>query len=270
MKVCMVIGDPIDHSLSPIMHNVGYKALGIEKQFIYKKTKVKIKDLKKFTNSIQESNIRGISLTMPHKIEIMQYLDNIDKVANKIGAVNTIVNDNGALKGYNTDWLGVITPLQKITSLNKKRVALIGAGGAARAVVYGCMKKGAKVTIFNRTIEKGKQISDDFGCSYKSLELLSDLKDYDIIFNATSVGMKPNKDTSPILKEYINPHHIVFDAIYSPHETQLIKDAKDKGAKVIYGIEMLLYQGTAQFELFTNQKAPVDKMREALERTIND
>lgn len=267
-NICLVIGDPIDHSLSPIMHNAGYKALGIDRNFNYKKKLVKIEDLKKFIESLKDSNIRGVSLTMPHKLEALKYLDNIDETAIKIGAVNTIVNNNGLLTGYNTDWLGVVTPIEKITSLKGKKVAIIGAGGAARAAVYGFVKSGSKVTIFNRTIETAKKMAEEFDCSFASFDNLDQIKNMDIIFNATSVGMEPAIKDSPVPKEFLEKTHIVYDAIYAPLQTQLIKEAKNKGAQAIYGLEMLLYQGIAQFELFTNQKAPVEAMRKALQEKI--
>lgn len=265
-KICLVIGDPVNHSLSPLMHNAGYKALRIGDKFIYKKTRVKIEDLKKFINSIRSLQIRGVSLTMPHKLKVMQYLDYIDAIAAKIGAVNTIVNDDGVYKGYNTDWLGIITPLEKITNLYGKKVAILGAGGAAKAAVFGFTKMGARVTIFNRSLDKAKSLADEFLCDFAGFENLAEIKNMDIIFNATALGMKPDVNKSPLPKHFIEKHHIIFDAIYSPYQTRLLKDAKEKGATIIHGIEMLLYQGTAQFELYTGCKAPEDAMRKAVEK----
>lgn len=268
IKVCMVIGDPIEHSLSPVLHNAGYKALGIDNEFIYKKELVKIEDLERFIDSIRDSSIRGVSLTMPHKLEVVKYLDNIDQNALRIGAVNTIVNENGKLYGYNTDWLGVISPLKKISDLKDKKAAIIGAGGAARAAIFGFIKLGSSVTIYNRTIDKAKTLANEFNCNFSGMGNLKDIKKMDIIFNATSLGMGKGINLSPVPENIIQKHHIVFDAVYSPHQTQLLKNAKTKGATIIYGSEMLLYQGIAQFELFTERKAPIQKMREALEMTI--
>lgn len=267
-KVCMVIGDPIEHSLSPVLHNAGYKALGIDKKFVYKKELVKFEDLGKFIDSIKNSDIRGISLTMPHKLKVMKYLDEIDKTAIKIGSVNTVVNDDGKLLGFNTDWLGVIVPLEKITALKGKRIAVIGAGGAARAAIFGFIKSGCKVTIFNRTIDKAKALAQEFNCKFSGMNNMEEIKKMDIIFNATSLGMGGDVHISALPANIIQKHHIVFDAIYSPHETQLIKNAKKKDATIIYGSEMLLYQGIAQFELFTKAKAPLQQMRKALEEAL--
>ncbi len=263
-KICLVIGDPIKYSLSPQMHNAGYKALGIDDQFIFVASHVNISEMEDFIKGARAMKIRGVSLTMPHKLEVLKYLDEIDPVAKKIGAVNTIINEANILKGYNTDWLGVVKPLEMITNLTGKHVALIGAGGAARAAVYGFVKKGAKVTIFNRTIKKAKELAEEFGCSYASLDELEKVKVLDIIFNATSVGLHSEENQTPLPKKYITNKHIVFDAIYSSFETRLLQEAKEKGAKTIHGLKMFLYQGTEQFKLYTGHEAPSDIMKKVL------
>src|SRR3989338_4957953 len=260
----MVIGDPIGHSLSPQIHNAGYEKLGIDTDFVYVACNVRINNLDNFVKGIKIMQIRGVSCTIPHKIEIIKYLDKIDTVAEKIGAVNTIVNNNGILKGYNTDWLGVVNSLEKITSLKNKSVALIGAGGVARAAAYGVTRRGAKLTVFNRTIEKAQEIAKEFGGNARALDAIEEVKNMDIIFNATSVGLDPNENTSPLVKELITDKHIVFDAIYIPYETKLLIEAKQQRAKIIYGMEMLLQQGIAQFKLFTGYDAPKEIMRDVL------
>lgn len=265
-KICMVIGDPIDHSLSPQIHNAGYEALGINDQFVYVASQVKIEHIADFLKGVKTMGIRGVSCTMPHKLIVMEYLDILDETAKTIGAVNTIVNEKGRLKGYNTDWLGVITPLEKLTSLSGKKVAVLGAGGAARAIIYGLTKKDAKVTIYNRTKEKAEALAMEFGCNVALLTDTKKLAASDIIINATSVGMKPHENQTPIDTKSIQKNQIVFDAIYTPFETKLLKEAKKHGAKTIPGIEMLLYQGIAQFELYTGKNAPEDIMRKVLYR----
>jgi len=259
-KICLSIGYPIKSSKSPSLHNVGYKALGIEDQFIYLRAQVKPENLKMAVEGIKGLGIRGVSVTMPHKQEIMKYLDEVDETAKKIGAVNTVVNDDGKLIGYNTDWVGAVVALEKKTNLKGKKVAVIGAGGASRAIVYGLTKKGAKVKIFNRSIEKGEELAKEFDCGFGEIGEMREIGDYNIIINATSVGM--NSDESPIDKELLNKNQIVFDVIYSPKETKLIKEAKEKGAKVVYGYEMLLYQAVEQFKLYTGLEAPVKEMEE--------
>lgn len=275
-KLCMIIGDPIEHSLSPAMHNAGYSALGIDHEFVFVACRVDIQHIQKSVDAVRMMGIRGLTCTMPHKIHVMPYLDEIDSIAQKIGAVNTVVNQDGYLKGYNTDWLGVVKPLEHLlgemghapsvqqSSLKGKKVALIGAGGAARAAAYGIASRGAKLTIFNRSFDKAQDLAREFSADALPLTDIEPLINADIIFNATSLGMGEHVGLSPIPKKAIKKHHIVFDAVYEPHMTQLLLDAQDQGATIIHGSEMLLYQGVAQFELYTSHKAPIEAMREAL------
>lgn len=261
-KFCLIIGDPVDHSLSPAIHNAAYQYLGIDDRFVYLGSNVKISDLEKVVLAMRVmKNFRGLTCTLPHKIEVLKYLDWIDPVAKKIGAVNTIVNEEGFLKGYNTDWQGAIIPLEKMVSLKNKKIAVIGAGGAARAIVYGLLLKKAKVKIFNRTTKKAIDLAKEFGCEGAGLNKQKEIKDFEIVINATSVGMSPFEDKIPINGQYLTKNQIVFDVVYSPLKTKLLELARKKGAKIIYGTEMLLYQGTAQFELYTGIKAPEKIMR---------
>lgn len=263
-KICMIIGDPVEHSLSPQMHNAAYEVLGIDDQYVFVASRVTLENVQKVTEAMRVMNIRGLTCTIPHKLEIMKYLDEIDPIAQKIGAANTVVNEHGKLKGYNTDWLGVITPLEKIIRLKGKKVAILGAGGAARAMVYAVTSKGATFTVYNRTPEKAKKLAEEFGGEGKSLEEIAAITDAHIILNATSLGMHPQEKETPLPKKYITDKHIVFDAIYVPYETRLLKEAKEQGATIIRGIEMLLYQGTPQFTLYTNHNAPEEVMRKVL------
>jgi shikimate dehydrogenase len=262
-KLCMVIGDPVEHSLSPQMHNAGYEALHIDDQYVYVACHVAVKNIEDFVKGVRSMQIRGVSCTIPHKIAVLAHLDQVDDIAKKIGAVNTIVNNNGELIGYNTDWLGILNPLEQLIKLQNKTVALIGAGGAARAVAYAVTSKGAHLAIYNRTLSHAKDLAEEFNGKDFSLDEIGNAQSADIIINTTPVGLE-NKNETPIPKEFITNKHIVFDAVYGTHETQLVKDAKEKGAKTISGIEMLLYQGFAQFKLFTGHNAPVEAMRKAI------
>lgn len=262
-KICMVIGDPVEHSLSPQMHNAGYEALHIDDTYVYVACHVDVKNIENFINGVRSMGIRGISCTIPHKIAVIPFLDKVDETAKKIGAVNTIINDNGILKGHNTDWLGVSESLKKIISLKGKKVALLGAGGAARAAAYAVIMSGADLMIFNRTLENAQKLAKEFGGVEHSLEKIEKVKYADIIINTTSVGLEKQNET-PISKEYINKNQVVFDLVYGKNETQLIKDAKENGAKTLSGIDMLLHQGFAQFKLFTGHEAPESAMRNAL------
>lgn len=262
-KINMVIGDPVEHSLSPQIHNAGYNALHIDDQYVYVASRVEVKNIEDFIKGVRSMNINGISCTIPHKIAVMPHLDHIEDIAKKIGAVNTIVNENGKLYGYNTDWLGILLPIEKLTNLQNKTVALIGAGGAARAAAYAITSKGANLTIYNRTLEKAKNLAAEFGGKAYALDKIENVATVDIIINTTPVGLEKPKE-SPVPKQYITNNQIVFDAVYGMQETQLIKDAKEKGAKTIPGIEMLFHQGFAQFKLFTGYEPPVEAMVKAL------
>lgn len=272
-ETCIIIGDPVEHSLSPAMHNAGYKALDIDDQFVFTAARVNPHDLENAIKGMRAMGIRGLTCTIPHKIEVMKYLDEIDKTAKQIGAVNTVVNENGNLKGYNTDWLGVVNPLKKYGRLKGKKAAVIGAGGAAHAMVYGLIKECAHVIIYNRTVKKvlnlieSLKIKNGTSISFVSsgdLSHIEGVSDCDIILNATNLGMGQYENKTPVPKKYIQKHHIVFDAVYVPYDTRLLREAKEKGAKIIHGTEMLLHQGLLQFELYTGKKAPEDAMRKVL------
>ncbi len=265
-QMCIIIGDPVEHSLSPAMHNAAYEAIGVDDRFVFTAAQVKTEQIKTVIDAVRAMGIRGLTCTIPHKIEVVKYLDEVDPIAQKIGAVNTIVNDTGKLKGYNTDWIGTVIPLEKKTQLAGKRVALIGAGGAARAIAYGVTSKGALLTVFNRTTENAQDLQKDFGAEIRELDSIALVQDQDIIINATPIGMGEQKNETPVPADYLKADHIVFDAVYSPKQTRLIKEATEKGAKVVYGLEMLLYQGIAQFELYTKFKAPEDVMKFVLEK----
>lgn len=262
-KICMIIGDPVEHSLSPIIHNAGYKALGIDDQYEYISERVRPEDLKNFLEKMREGNIAGVSCTIPHKEAIIPLLDEISETAKTIGAVNTILNRNGLLYGENTDWVGAIEPLVKVCDLQGSTAAVIGAGGAGKAFVYGLVNAGCKVTIYNRTLGRAKPVAIQFGCEFRSLDDQSEIKNNDIICNTTSVGM--DSDETPVDKVNLHNGQVVFDAVYSPLETRLLREAKEAGAKIIFGTEMLLNQAFAQFKLFTVQEAPEEAMRQALE-----
>lgn len=263
-KICMVIGDPVEHSLSPEIHNAGYEALGLD--FVFVACHVKKTDLENFVQGIRVMNIRGVSVTLPHKIEIMQYLDTIDDAAQRIGAINTIVNNDGVLTGYNTDWIGIVGPIEQKKSLNGKKVAIIGASGAARAAAYGVTSKGATLTIYNRTLEKAEALAEEFDGEAFSLEQLVQVRDADIIINATPIGMEQTVNETPVPKEYITDKHIVFDLIYTPNETRLLTEARAQRATPIHGTALFLEQAIEQFRLYTGQEPPMRVMLGTLER----
>lgn len=268
-RLCMVIGDPIAHSLGPEMHNRAYAEVGLADDYVYVAAQVSSAAIDDFIGGVRAMGVRGVSCTIPHKVDVVKHLDKLDLIAEKIGAANTIVNDEGILTGYNTDWLGAVIPLEQLTSLEDKQVALIGAGGAARAIAYGVTSRGARLTVYNRNLDKARQLAADFGAEVGSFDNLETIKAMDIIINATSLGMTPHQATSPLPAEFITNNQIVFDIVYTPYETQLLRDAKTRGAQVIHGSEMLLQQGLAQFKLFTGVDAPAGVMREALLQALH-
>lgn len=276
-KICLVVGWPIDHSLSPAMHNAAYKALGMEDEFVFLGANVQETDVEGMIKAMRILGIRGYACTMPHKLKILEYLNEIDPIAKQIGAVNTVVNENGFLKGYNTDWLGVVTPLKKLTNLNGKKVAIIGAGGAARAVVYGLLKQGADISvIFNRELSQAEELAKNFNvdCSIKGLEEIEQISGVDIIVNATPLGMRGELEgQTPLPKEFIKPGQIIFDVVYSLQDTRLLREAKEQGAKVVSGVEMVLYQAIDQFAFHAGCKLTDEsriKVEQAMRGAINN
>ena len=267
-----LIGHPVEHSFSPPMHNAAFKAL--EMDYVYTAFDVNPNDLENAIAGAQALNIKGFNVTIPHKIEVMKYLNEIDEVASLIGAVNTI--DFKDLKGYNTDGIGALKAIGEVTNIKNKNVVIAGAGGASRAISFYIAKYGAdKLTILNRNVDKAQKLADDVLASGLIDDVSSDdiknmdLKDADILINTTPVGMHPNVDDAPIASgELMHEDLVVFDAVYNPNETGLLKEAINAGAKPVYGIKMLLYQGAESFEIWTGKKAPIDVMEDALRKTL--
>lgn len=267
-KSFAVIGDPIDHSLSPNIHSAAFRELNLDSSYIaYRIPKGELAD---GVEGLKKIKIDGFNITIPHKIEMMKYLDKIDESCSLIGAVNTVSNKDGVLKGYNTDMDGFLEPFKK-KELNIKdaKVLLLGAGGAARAIVAGFAKEKAKqITIANRTLEKATGLSEfakTIGLDANAIkieDLKNTAKDYDIIVNATSIGLK--NEPSPISLEGINEKTIVYDIVYMPMNTDFLKKAKEKKAIIIYGYEMLLGQAVRSFEIWHGIEAPYNAMKKAL------
>jgi len=262
-KICLIIGDPVAHSQSPAMHNAAFKALGIDSQYTFLAKQIKPDELaNEMQAELHAFNICAFAVTIPHKEAIINYLDEIDETAKEIGAVNTILNKNGILIGYNTDWKGAINSLLKYTPLKNKKAAILGSGGTARAIAYGLCMEGCEVTIYSRNWEIGKKIAEQYGCKIYSWENHDEATNADIIINTTPIGRVDN--ASPISIDSIKDKHIIFDVNYKKGSTQLLHLAKQKNATTIDGLEMLLQQGVLQFELYTGLKAPEEAMRNAL------
>jgi len=264
-RICCLIGDPVEHSLSPLIHNVGYQALGIN--YIY--IPFRVSDIKPAIKGIRGLGIRGASITIPHKTSAIKHIDKIDPLAEEIGAINTIVNDDGVLTGYNTDCGGALKALEEVTTLNGKKAVLIGSGGAALAIAAGLMKKGVKLVVLNRTGDKARKLAQRVNASGSGgLDKLAEISSADILINATSVGMQPKTDRSVIPKDLLHDRLTVFDIISNPKETRLLIEARERGCAVVYGYKMLLYQAVKQFELFTGHQAPLTAMESALTQAL--
>lgn len=262
MDIYGVLAHPAYHSLSPAMHNAAFKKLNIDAE--YKYFDVPKEDLHEFMRKAREENIKGFNVSKPHKQAIIKLLDEVDEVVDIIGAVNTVINIDGKFSGTNVDWIGVQDSLKEKTTIKNKNVVILGAGGAARAALYACGKNEAdRITVLNRTAEHAEKLAKEFKCHSGRLADFSK-HNPDIIIQATSAGMNDEKGVELIDKKHIKPGMVVMELIYSPLETKIIKDAKTAGALTITGERMLLNQGFAAFELWTNKKAP----REIMEETV--
>ena len=270
-RICGVIGDPIEHTMSPVMHNAAFKELGID--YVYVAFRVRKEELGKAVAGMRALNIRGLNVTIPHKVAIIPFLDELDPLAAKIGAVNTIANDDGVLRGYNTDATGFLQALlDKGVEPAGKNVVILGAGGASRGISFILAEKGANLIILNRLLELdwaeelAGQISQVFKKEVKALELDEEnlttvLEGTDILINATSVGMTPNIDETPVPAKLLKPGLVVFDIVYNPIKTRLRREAEATGAETIGGLDMLVWQGALAFEKWTGLKAPVGLMK---------
>ena len=270
-----LIGHPVEHSFSPPMHNAAFDALNMDCAYVA--FDVNPNDLKSAIEGAESLNIKGFNVTIPHKVDVMQYLDELDEVARLIGAVNTIDFKN--LKGYNTDGIGAVKAIEEVTSIKNKNVVVVGAGGASRAISFYIAKYGAEsLTILNRNEAKAESLASDVSDSgligevaYDSINAIGNyMEGADVLIDTTPLGMHPNISDEPIVKaDMMDEDLVVFDAVYNPNETVLIKEAIKANAKPVYGIKMLLYQGAESFKIWTGKTAPVDVMEKALRNTLN-
>jgi len=253
-RVYGVAGDPIAHSLSPLIMNTALRRENVNGVYLA----LHAKTLKDLLHCVREIPLNGLSITMPYKQAILEHLDNSDTHTTKIGACNTVVRgQDGKLYGFNTDTAGVVRPLEQRVSLENLKVLVLGAGGAARAAVFGLKERGSEVWILNRTAVTGQKLARQAKARTVKRADLKKLA-FDVIINATPVGMGNSKD-SPLKEDEIRAHY-VFDMVYDPVETKLTKFAKARGAQIIPGIEMFVHQAARQFEIWTGKPAPWDEM----------
>jgi shikimate dehydrogenase len=275
--VCAVIGDPIEHSLSPAIQNAAFGALKLD--FVYTAFKVKPSEVGNALAGMRALGIVGLNVTMPHKEAVIPHLDWIDETAKFLNSVNTIHNQEGKLSGYSTDGIGALKALKENGSNPKgKRVLILGSGAAARAIAYTLVQETDELVVLNRTVSEAKKLADTLKQKFNKKVVADSLSpeiikekicDSDILLNTTSVGMKPNLSQSLIAPNSLKPELTVMDIVYNPVETKLASDSKAAGAKVISGVEMLIYQGAASFEIWTGRQAPVQVMRKAALEQLN-
>jgi 3-dehydroquinate dehydratase/shikimate dehydrogenase len=270
-----IIGNPIGHSLSPLIHNRSF----IEQKInaVYVPFPLEDDSVSDFINWAKEFDIKGLSVTIPHKVAVMRQLTKMDSAVEKIGACNTLVFQDGERLGYNTDYIAAVSGIEAAAGgnfmdeksvLDGKNALILGAGGAGMALAYGLKKRGAIVTITDINANRANDLGKYLNCEIVDWKVRDKLKQ-DILVNCTPIGMHPNVDESPFEKSALRPRTIVFDAVYNPEHTLLLKSAKEKGCVVVSGVEMFVGQACLQFKLFTGQKASAALMRNLVRNTLS-
>lgn len=257
-KIYGILGRPVTHSLSPAMHNAAFRELGLNAVYVA----FPVTSLSQAVAGLRGLDIRGVSVTIPFKEEIISLLDALDPQAARIGAVNTVVNREGRLVGYNTDWLGALQALKAQTGLQGEHVLILGAGGAARAIAFGVLDAGGRVTLTDLDAPRAAALARDLRVEAIPLDAL-DHCPAAILVNATPVGMEPKIDDIPIDPDLLARYHLVMDIVYKPLETRLLREAQARGAATIDGLQMLIHQALVQFELWTGRPAPLETMSRA-------
>ena len=277
-KVYGIIGCPVGHSLSPVIHNAAFDETGFDGLYMPLLIEGSREEFSAFLDGVRERkwlDIKGLSVTIPHKHNALEYVrangGELEALAERIGAVNTLsIDSNGKISGYNTDYAGAMDALVEAMGIQRVdlkgvTVAILGAGGVARAIVAGLTDVGAEVTIYNRTVEKAQRLAEEFGCRWAAAAELAGMQSLDakVVINCTSLGMHPKVEGTPIKKELIKKGMVVFDTVYNPLETKLLRDARQAGAQAIDGLQMLINQAALQFEIFTGKPGPKEAMRRA-------
>jgi shikimate dehydrogenase len=253
-----------------MIHNGAFKRLGWNAVYLA----FEIKNLEEALRGIRGLGVRGVSVTHPFKTEVIPFLDKVEKLAKKIGAVNTIVHREGRLIGYNTDCDGALEALEEKMDLRGKRVVLLGAGGAARAIGFGLKERDGQLIITNRSRDRGEALSRELKCHFIPMSSLFKMKagelEADVVINATSLGMVPRERETPIPKKLLRKGMMVMDIVYEPLQTKLLREAKEKGCLTINGLEMLVQQGVAQFMIWTGKRPEIGKIKKDLRRALEE
>lgn len=257
-RVYGILGRPVAHSLSPAMHNAAFAHLGMKAVYV----PFEVQDLGQAVAGLRGLNLGGVSVTIPFKEEIIPLLDEVVGPAARMGAVNTVVNQGGRLVGHNTDWLGAVAALKEKTELSGRHILILGAGGAARAIVYGVLEAGGRVSVTDIDMSKAAALAREFGVA-ALVPGQVDTCEAEILINATPVGMEPHSEEIPVAPELLSRFRLVMDIVYRPLRTRLLREARARGCEVVDGLRMLIHQGAAQFTLWTGRPAPVAVMAEA-------
>lgn len=273
-EVYGVIGDPIGHSLSPLIHNTGFRAQKLNK--VYVPFRIPKEGLEEFMHDVRDLGLRGLSVTIPHKEAIVKYLTRVDSAVNGVGAANTVVFEGDQSIGYNTDYRAAMESLELVMKSTGKTpedikslsALILGAGGVAKAMVYGLTRRGATVTVTSRTYENAANLAKRFQCRAIEWEQRMTVEP-DILVNCTPVGMHPEVDESPFEFSAYKPGSLVFDTIYNPENTLFIKHGRERGCHVVTGVEMFIRQAAFQYQLFTGHEPPIGEMRQALKRATS-
>jgi shikimate dehydrogenase len=259
--VCGIILHPAGHTLSPVLHRAAYEDLGVDASYVA--FDVPPERLEAAVSGMRALGIRQLSVSLPHKERVLALADETSEEARAIGAANTLTHTADGLRADNTDWVGVVGALERHGTLEGGRALVLGAGGAARAVVFGLRRVGMEVSITGRTPERVDRLAADLGARAGSLD-----DPYDLLVNATPVGMAPNVDESPVPAEKLRSGALVFDAVYRPLETRLLREARERGCRTQDGLDMLVHQAVEQVRLWTGKGPDAARMRPAAERTL--
>jgi shikimate dehydrogenase len=260
-----VIGYPLGHTLSPLMHNAAFRAAGLNAVYLAFETR----DLPGALAGVRALGIRGMSVTIPHKTAVISLLDEVDELAATIGAVNTITNREGRLMGTNTDALGGLRALQETTELAGKTGLLVGAGGAARAIGHILKEQGVRLTLTNRSRRRGEALAEFLRCPFQPLDEVNQ-GEFDLLVHATPVGLFPQEDRCLLVPDNFRKGMTVMDVIYNPAETALLRLARERGCIVLNGLPMFIHQGAEQFRQWTGRQPPVAEMARAVMTALGE